>query len=106
MTIISIHLGIGAVDLIGHIGFYPNGGAYQYGCPVVSVDNYIEASNSEANNDVVTNVIQSHTVYCSHARVLDLFSDSLLQSDCQSVGYQCANYNNFKQVYISQLGFK
>ncbi|XP_033640396.1 pancreatic lipase-related protein 2-like [Asterias rubens] len=72
-------IGAGIVQVVGHMDFYPNGGKEQPECPA-NVDEMI-MDPSEAS--------------CSHIRVLDLYIDSLDESQCALTGYPCSSWDTF-----------
>lgn len=68
--------GFGAIQEMGHIDFYPNGGSSQVGCE---------------NFDI--SVVQY--MACSHYRVLRYYIESI-NSPCPYYGYPCKNFKEFK----------
>lgn len=76
---------------MGHLDFFPNGGQEQPGCLSLTVpppDWFYNAS-------YFANIIA-----CSHNRAIDLYADSLT-STCPFVAYECASYNNFLSVTLT-----
>jgi pancreatic triacylglycerol lipase len=81
--------GVGLIQPIGHVDFYPNGGTAQPGCNPTSI--------SLTNMTHTVKDFLSYLLDCNHMRAILLFIDSLTQP-CQSVAYECDSYANFKQV--------
>lgn len=86
--IITGNVGFGTRQPMGHLDIYPNGGDTQPGCNVSSNPLSFLDSRSDVN-----------TERCSHNRARELFRDSLI-STCQTVAYECTNYNSFIEVKL------
>jgi pancreatic triacylglycerol lipase len=76
---------------LGHLDFYPNGGMSQPGC---------DPSNWQSIlND--PNAIPSDAIACDHTRAVHIYSESLLSSNCKTVGYECSDYESFNKVTLT-----
>jgi len=92
ILILTVYQGIGLLEPVGHLDFYPNGGGHQPGCHFPDLRS---ANNLSENNPI--NDLGNATI-CSHIRVLNLYSESFLSDSCQSVGYKCSDYESFGKV--------
>ncbi|XP_038071471.1 pancreatic lipase-related protein 2-like isoform X2 [Patiria miniata] len=81
-------LGLGIVQTVGHMDFYPNGGKEQPGCPATVGDI----------------VLAPMEVSCSHSRVLQLFIDSFDSTQCEPRGYPCRSWDNFVNGQCNDCG--
>lgn len=86
--------GWGSSQPMGHLDFYPNGGAHQPGCPAV------ELPAGLSIDDIVD--FGTGLVACSHSRAVDLFTESL-RSPVRPVAYECPSYHDFEQVSLLSL---
>ncbi|XP_059143316.1 pancreatic triacylglycerol lipase-like isoform X2 [Physella acuta] len=75
----SISLGLGAVQAMGHVDFYPNGGMEQPGCNKNVLNQYLKELKEEE---------------CNHARAIWLFIDSINTAHA-CMGYGCVDYTDF-----------
>ncbi|XP_057619841.1 lipase member I [Chionomys nivalis] len=76
--------GLGIVEPLGHIDFYPNGGKQQPGCPtnLFSGVNYIK---------------------CDHQRAVYLFLASF-ETNCNFVSFPCTSYEDYKNGLCVDCG--
>ncbi|XP_050004888.1 lipase member I isoform X1 [Alexandromys fortis] len=76
--------GLGIVEPLGHIDFYPNGGKQQPGCPtnLFSGVNYIK---------------------CDHQRAVYLFLASF-ETNCSFVSFPCSSYEDYKNGLCLDCG--
>jgi len=87
--------GWGSSQPMGHLDFYPNGGAHQPGCPAV------ELPAGLSIDDIVD--FGTGLVACSHGRAYDLFTESL-RSPVRPVAYECPSYHDFQQGECYKCG--
>ncbi|CAF0804017.1 unnamed protein product [Brachionus calyciflorus] len=87
---------LGIQDSIGHLDFYPNGGASQAGCLFRSND--LVNSTNDDNKIIQFRIEPRGDVLsffsCSHTRSNQLFAQSI--SKCPFKSVQCLDYNAFK----------
>ena len=81
--------GIGLVQPVGHLDFYPNGGREQPGCELIDVP------LTAITSDVIT--AGRELFVCNHLRAIDFYIDSLLP-DVEYMGYECSDYDAYLQV--------
>ncbi|KAI8429019.1 hypothetical protein MSG28_007595 [Choristoneura fumiferana] len=93
------YAGLGMSEGIGHVDFYPNGGAVQPGCK--KVNNQVTA----VNDDMYKWMVQS--VGCNHERSYEYFTESISPS-CPFIGIQCESYEHVcvPMGYHSQRVYK
>ena len=82
------HQGAGLLEPLGHLDFYPNGGIRQPGCDPSNWQSILSD----------TNAIPSDAIACDHVRAVHIYSESLLSSNCKTIGYECADYDSFNEV--------
>eukprot|EP00794_Sanderia_malayensis_P007167 gene7167-7973_t len=80
--------GLGMTRAVGHLDFYPNGGAVQPGCGIFSTLKALTMIKSADNF--------FRTVGCNHIRAVDYFIASLSNSSCKHRGYPCSTYGAYK----------
>ena len=88
----TLELGLGLMQASGHVDFYPNGGKKQPNCPatgnkiIMAVFNLVSFDLQGVEDSVV----------CQHMAAVHFYTDSIEEQDCLYHGYQCNNYNDFK----------
>jgi len=90
-------LGLGLMQPVGHLDFYPNGGGNQPGCGVSN--NIFDAVKD--TRDVVSGL--EDVVACSHMRAIHLFTDSIF-TVCQPVAYECKSHDAFTKGHCVSCG--
>jgi pimeloyl-ACP methyl ester carboxylesterase len=88
----TLFLGLGLMQAVGHVDFYPNGGKDQTDCPATSgkILGAIFGTltwDSEKFDD---------TTVCSHNSAIYLFIDSIKSEKCKYQAYPCASEKDFK----------
>ncbi|GFS42149.1 pancreatic triacylglycerol lipase [Nephila pilipes] len=78
--------GIGLMEPVGHVDFYPNGGRNQPGC---TTSNSLRALLEKGVVEGVRNVI------CSHMRATLLFTDTINSHKCQHIAHRCSSWEAF-----------
>ncbi|RWS03032.1 Pancreatic lipase-related protein 2-like protein, partial [Dinothrombium tinctorium] len=93
----SLVEGLGIEDALGDDDFYANGGSHQPGCSVTKgVYNILK-------NGIISGI--SDTVNCNHHRSYKLFLvNPCTLSECQFVGYECKNYDDFQAGKCGECG--
>ncbi|CAL1294466.1 unnamed protein product [Larinioides sclopetarius] len=87
--------GIGMVEPVGHVDFYPNGGQIQAGC---TASNSLRALLEKGVVEGVRNMI------CSHMRATHLFTDAINIHHCQLIGYRCGSWEAFTRGECDSCG--
>lgn len=90
--------GFGLRDAVGDADFYPNGGSNQPNCGVTKgVDNVLKSNIIEG--------IET-TAFCNHEQATQLMkiNPQQLTENCQFVGYQCSNYDDFENGLCNDCG--
>lgn len=87
-------LGFGIVESSGHLDFRPNGGKHQPGCQPTDLQ--------AIWNDPTAIVSDAST--CDHMRSVRFYSESLIPTDCSTVGYECSNYESFNNGLCTSCG--
>ena len=88
----NLKLGLGLLQAIGHVDFYPNGGKNQPNCPTTS-SKLVSGIFSLATLSVDT---MTETTACSHMSAVYFFADSI-KNYCKYTGYSCASYDSFNK---------
>ncbi len=85
----TVQLGLGCMEKLGHVDFYPNGGKNQPKCPGTSQKllNGIFALGSISNID--------DGLGCSTLVSTKLFVDSILNKECSYISYPCKSADDF-----------
>ncbi|KAF8788382.1 Pancreatic lipase-related protein 2 like protein [Argiope bruennichi] len=87
--------GIGMVEPVGHVDFYPNGGQIQAGC---TASNSLRALLEKGVVEGVRNMI------CSHMRAPLLFTSTINAQGCQPIGYRCGSWEAFTRGECDSCG--
>ncbi|CAL4117705.1 unnamed protein product, partial [Meganyctiphanes norvegica] len=90
-------LGFGTRQAIGNIDFYPNGGRIQPGCGPSVITSIIDISVDDLYGDL------TDIVSCSHARVIDIYRDTLKQP-CPYIAHECDDYDDFEDGDCESCG--
>ncbi|XP_015793291.2 inactive pancreatic lipase-related protein 1 [Tetranychus urticae] len=90
--------GLGIEDALGDIDFYPNGGYRQPACGKT------KGLFNVLNQGVIKGI--SETISCNHqfAPRLMLINPEQLTENCQFVGYQCSNYDDYEKGKCTDCG--
>jgi pimeloyl-ACP methyl ester carboxylesterase len=96
----TLQLGLGLMQPLGHVDFYPNGGKNQPKCPETSGKLLAGIFN------IVTNNLAGieNTTACSHTASVSYFIDSIENKDCGYVAYPCASYDAFNKAKCLSCG--
>ncbi|KAL8610577.1 hypothetical protein ACOMHN_006296 [Nucella lapillus] len=87
------HMGMGINQDLGHVDFYPNGGAHQPGC---DQDLLSTLTHTVWNAATVGRYAAEGAAACSHLRAIDLFTESI-NSPCPFRAYPCVSDHDFDQ---------
>nr|CAH0103127.1 unnamed protein product [Daphnia galeata] len=87
-------IGAGLIEPLGHLDFYPNGGIRQPGCDPSNWQSILSDPNA----------IPSDAIACDHVRAVHIYSESLLSSNCKTIGYECADYDSFNEGKCTTCG--
>ncbi|GLV44467.1 uncharacterized protein CBL_10271 [Carabus blaptoides fortunei] len=83
-----IHGGLGIIERVGHVDFYPNGGTDQPGCGKGMVE-YISAEQGSFVAGL------RRFLGCNHVRSYEFFTESI-SSQCEFLAITCESYEAFK----------
>lgn len=83
-----IHGGLGIIERVGHVDFYPNGGTDQPGCGKGMVE-YISAEQGSFVQGL------RRFLGCNHVRSYEFFTESI-SSQCAFMAITCESYEAFK----------
>jgi len=86
VDIIHTDTSMGTLRDVGHIDFYPTGGANQPGCALSNMFNEENMAKLERDDDI-------ELYGCDHDRAFEFFSESV-KSDCFQATQRCTNYNS------------
>nr|XP_054766048.1 pancreatic lipase-related protein 2-like [Lytechinus pictus] len=73
-------LGMGILEPVGHVDFYPNGGDDMPGCPLL------------------------REVACDHFRSVYYFEESIRSTDCAFTAYPCGSWNQYQAGLCTRCG--
>uniref|UniRef100_A0A194AQ58 Putative pancreatic triacylglycerol lipase-like protein n=1 Tax=Pinctada fucata TaxID=50426 RepID=A0A194AQ58_PINFU len=106
-----LQLGMGAMQALGHVDFYPNGGVNQPGCQKGAFDKITHTVwNAVTQLDIIA---AEGAVACSHERSYVLFTESI-NSNCPFRAYPCTGSKEFEAGHClecsgdgcSEMGYK
>ncbi len=94
------YIGLGLLQASGTADFYPNGGLEQPRCV---------SSSSKITNGVYNLAFVNYDEFekvsgCSHLLAVNIFTDSILNKDCQYVAYPCNSQEDFDSGKCLQCG--
>lgn len=92
--------GLGILDPIGHLDFYPNGGVEQPGCPPRPVNNI--------SIDVNGTALLGSSNSCNHGRAAALYIESIVNDGpCWFEATTCPDTNGCRKadVQVAEMGF-
>ncbi len=88
---IKPHIGLGIIEPLGTIDYYPNGGKSQPGCKKERFSSFFNSLQ-----DGLTTLIS-----CEHSRAYLIYLDAITAS---KRAYQCENYYDYKHNYCNYCG--
>lgn len=91
-------LQLGLPGALGHVDFYPNGGAFQPGCPTYPKVNISVLLSASSPTEAFISVMES--VACSHYAAPKMFIESLMNKNCNFTSYPCpAGWKDFDNCF-------
>ncbi|CAG0895853.1 unnamed protein product [Darwinula stevensoni] len=90
--ILCVVTGLGTLQPLGHLDFYPNSGARMPGCGLSLQDAFRRETGSVLN-------VLTRFVVCSHLKAYDYFIESV-NSPCPMLALQCSNWVEFTELLL------
>jgi len=87
-AIVNPDKGLGMLEPVGHVDFYPNAGKEQPGCSKSLIDKILGGGIVTGDGSIFD------VVACSHMRAIYLYTESI-NSDCPFQAYSCSSYSAF-----------
>ena len=86
----TIQLGLGLLQVVGHVDYYPNGGYNQPNCPATSS----KLLNTLFSLAALCVECVENGISCSHSSSFDFFTDSI-ENKCKYTAYPCSSKADF-----------
>ncbi|RXG72897.1 Pancreatic lipase-related protein 3, partial [Armadillidium vulgare] len=99
-SLLNIAPSLAFVRPLGHIDIYLNNGEQQPGCQI-SVQSLLDTNNNI--EDYFLDYFINEAV-CGHFRIITYYIESILNSSCQWVAYECPSYERFKRGECATCG--
>jgi pancreatic triacylglycerol lipase len=87
----TIQAGLGLMQALGHVDFYPNGGLNQPSCPEVP-GKLLGAIFGGLTLDVAT---AEQSLACSHISSITYYTESITDKSCKFTAYPCSSKEDF-----------
>lgn len=115
---LNLALGLGSIIKSGNKDIFLNGGSRQRSCIRTnfyqSYDDFYKnpdiafySSNQKAiisKKEPITGEVFTNIFVCDHGRALDYFKETIKESICEPVAYQCDSYKNYLDGACSDCG--